>query len=71
MFTTWLLKHHGDDVLPMSCTSPLTSMIFALGLTSAPALQQQHFSLDVGQQMRHGLFRHAGAFHHLRQNILP
>ena len=44
---------------------------FSFGLdVAARGFEQQLFGLDIGQQMRHGLLHHPGAFDHLRQKHL-
>ncbi len=72
-FEVVALQNHGHDVFANVMHIALDSGDddLALGLdVAAGSLQQQLFGLDIGQQMRHGLLHHAGAFHHLRQEHL-
>ena len=72
-FKVVALQDHGDDVLAdvMHIALDRGDDDLALGLdVPACSFQQQLFSLDVREQMRHRLLHDARAFDHLRQEHL-
>ena len=67
------LQNHGHDVFANIVYVALDGGDddLALGFNvTACGFQQQFFSLDIGQQMRHCLLHHAGTLDHLRQKHL-
>ena len=72
-FVVVALQNHGDDVFAnvvhIAFDRGNDHLAFGFDVFARRFLGQL-FGLDVGQQMRHRLLHHAGAFHHLRQKHL-